>query len=104
MSATRHDSSLSVVSLEPSPYSHYDNVCDAVTKGPVQEKTAIASLHTSELNDEHNQLLQNLTRVAQPAVRCRLITSYGDWLPATVEEDTHVCQLYLTYNHLVSML
>lgn len=101
MSTPRSDSPHADVTLTPSPHSHYDNVRDAVTKGPVQDCTEIAALHTFGTDALHDQLLKNFTRIAEPAVPCRVRIDNGEWVPASPAEAAGSFQLYMTYNHLV---
>lgn len=100
MSVTRCDSLHLLDSDKPTPTTHHSNVRDAVTKGPVQPMTKIAALHTFGENLDHDILLRNFTRIAEPSVPCRIRVDQGEWLPPTTA-DEHGFRLYVTYNHLV---
>lgn len=101
MSDNRRDSAFSATSSPASPYDHYDSVRDAVTKGPVQDLTDVAALHTYSNDPEGDELLKNLTRVAEPAVPCQIRIDGGEWLPADPQSYEHGYQLFVTYNQLV---
>lgn len=101
MSDSRRDSAVSTKSSPASPYNHYDSVRDAVTKGPVQDLTDVAALHTYGDDPEGDLFLKNLTRVAEPAVPCQIKVGDGEWLPATTQGHEDGYQLSVTYNHLV---
>jgi hypothetical protein len=90
---------------DPKLYAHHDNLTDAVTKGPVwptTELVALYNLDSPQIDNPDNELLKDLTGVAQPAVQCELQISRGRDYPSHADTAQGWYRLYFTYNALVS--
>ena len=82
-------------------YEHYSRIVCAVTKGKVSENTPLAALYTFTGAEIDNELLRNLTGIADPAVRCGLFLDNKAY-PPEKDKSKYGYNLYLTYNKLVS--
>ena len=90
-------------SADPKIYEHYGKVVDGVTRDKVSENTTLDALYNFKDSSVDNKLLENLTGIAEPAVRCGLkLDGQGPYPP----DRTHFYgyDLYITYNKLVSLL
>lgn len=83
-------------------FGHLKRLKDAVTKGPVTNKTTLISLYQYDGRGGDDTLLKNLTGIVEPKVPCR-IESLDPAVPYSVMAAVNEkCKLRLTYNKLVS--
>ncbi|KAI6910860.1 hypothetical protein KC318_g9609 [Hortaea werneckii] len=82
-------------------FGHLKRLKDAVTKGPVTNKTTLVSLYQYDGRGGDDTLLKNLTGIVEPKVPCR-IESLDPAIPYSIMAAVNEkCNLRLTYNKLL---
>ena len=74
---------------------------DARTGGCITSSTELAALYTFKNSAIDNQLLKDLTGIAEPIVRCGIQIDGGSVYPPSQPKGKSGYDLYLTYNKLV---
>ena len=87
----------------PALCGHHHRVKDADTTDAAGPLTRLATMYTFGHGHSHDEMLQNLTGVVEPAARCGVRIRGERYLPETHEKDVWGYNLYFTYNRLVSL-
>lgn len=76
---------------------------DAVTSFEVTQRTKLVTLHRHDLWTSEGRELRNLTSVARPSQRCRLVIDGCEFPPRSQHPgDSDYCESLATFNRLVS--
>ncbi|KAF2163913.1 hypothetical protein M409DRAFT_25690 [Zasmidium cellare ATCC 36951] len=83
---------------------HHKYIIDALTQGPVTEKTDLAALYNlngPSAGGVDATLLRNLTRVSRPNIRCSLDIKDGAMYPPSEDNAYHGYRLHFSFNKLL---
>ncbi|KAK4499400.1 hypothetical protein PRZ48_009914 [Zasmidium cellare] len=87
------------VSLE-SLTAHHKHLEDALTKGPVTDKTDLATLHKFD-PWEVDDPLYSVTHVSKPSVRCTIVSKHGTHFPPSEASGNRSYDLHFRFNKLM---
>ena len=103
MSSTHRTGPVPVTVRTMTPYTHYTQLKDAVTKGNVTNSTKLATMYTGQQHAVHDDMLGSLTEIASRGARCGLKKGLGGTnYPETDVKGAHGYDLHITFNRLVS--
>ena len=87
---------------DPKLYGHHDKMVYAVSRAPVHSKIELVALYNFDNPQVENQLLKDLTGIAQPAVQCDFQIPRDRLYPPSADTGHHGYKIFFTYNALVS--